>query len=179
MNVIATPLAGAFLLEPRAFPDDRGYFLEVFQETRYRACGIERPFVQDNLSRSWRRVLRGLHYQLRRPQGKLLWVVRGEIWDVIVDVRRGSPTYGRWWSTNISDTNHRQLWVPPGLAHGFVVLSDVADVQYKCTDYWCPEDERTIVWNDSTLAIAWPIELPIVSAKDAAGSTFVDAETFE
>jgi dTDP-4-dehydrorhamnose 3,5-epimerase len=179
MNVLTGELAGLLILEPRVFEDDRGYFTETYQRVRYEAAGLPATFLQDNLSRSVRGVLRGLHYQVEHPQGKLIGVVRGEIWDVVVDLRKSSPTFGQWAGVTLSDANHRQLWVPPGLAHGFCVMSDFADVHYKCTDYWYPQHERTLAWNDPTLQIRWPIESPRVSAKDAQGARFAAASYFE
>lgn len=177
MNVLPTEIAGVAILEPRVFADQRGFFLETYQLTRYRSI-VGTEFVQDNHSRSSRAVLRGLHYQLQHPQGKLIWVTRGEIFDVAVDLRRKSPTFGKWTSVILSDENHRQVFVPPGLAHGFCVLSELADVTYKCTDYYFPDYERTILWNDPALSIHWPIHDPIVSAKDRRGVTLDEAECF-
>ncbi|MFO0819767.1 MAG: dTDP-4-dehydrorhamnose 3,5-epimerase [Pirellulales bacterium] len=179
MNVLTGELEGLLILEPRVFEDDRGYFTETYQRVRYEAAGLPPVFLQDNLSRSVRGVLRGLHYQVEHPQGKLIGVVRGEIWDVVVDLRKNSPTFGRWSGVTLSDANHRQLWVPPGLAHGFCVMSDIADVHYKCTDYWYPQHERTLAWNDPTLQIRWPLESPRVSAKDSQGVRFEAASYFE
>ncbi len=167
MKVTPTQLPGVLIIEPRAFGDDRGFFLETFQAERYRElAGIGPSFVQDNHSRSARGVLRGLHLQKRRPQGKLIRVARGEVFDVAADIDPRSPTFGRWVGTTLSDANHRQLWIPPGFAHGFVVLSDVADFEYKCTDYYDPDSECGVIWNDEDLAIAWPIDRPTLSAKD-------------
>lgn len=179
MNVQTCEIPGVLVFEPRVFADPRGCFLEVFQRDRYRAAGLAAEFVQDNLSRSVRGALRGVHYQLPHPQGKLIYAVRGEIRDVVVDLRRPSPTFGKWWQVVLSAENHRQLWVPPGLAHGFCVLSEAADVVYKATDFWHPEDERTIVWNDPQLAIAWGIDRPLVSPKDQAGLPFAAAPYYE
>lgn len=167
MNVIETPLAGLLVIEPRVFRDDRGFFLETFQRERYAAAGITGPFVQDNHSRSARHVLRGLHYQIRHPQGKLVSVVRGEVFDVAVDVRPGSATFGKWYGVVLSEDNHRQLWVPAGFAHGFCTLSESADFVYKCTDFYRPEDEGGILWCDPAIGIEWPIEAPSLSPKDA------------
>jgi dTDP-4-dehydrorhamnose 3,5-epimerase len=167
VKVTPTQLPGVLIIEPRAFGDDRGFFLETFQAERYRElAGIGPSFVQDNHSRSARGVLRGLHLQKRRPQGKLIRVARGEVFDVAADIDPRSPTFGRWVGTTLSDANHRQLWIPPGFAHGFVVLSDVADFEYKCTDYYDPDSECGVIWNDEDLAIAWPIDRPTLSAKD-------------
>lgn len=169
MKVTETNLKGVLLIEPKIFGDERGFFLESFQAERYREeAGIELPFVQDNHSRSRRGVLRGLHAQRRFPQGKLVRVARGEVFDVAIDIDPGSSTFGHWEGLVLSDTNARQLWIPPGYAHGFVVLSDVADFEYKTTDFYHPEDEIGVIWNDPTAAIDWPIETPVVSEKDMA-----------
>lgn len=178
----ATPLAipDVLLLEPKLFKDDRGFFFESFHQQRFEAMlGRVVRFVQDNHSRSDRHVLRGLHYQVQQRQGKLIRVAVGEVFDVAVDLRRRSPTFGHWVGAVLSAKNKKQLWVPEGFAHGFVVLSDVAECLYKTTDYYAPEHERCIVWNDPTLAIDWPIPgRPILSGKDAQGSTFLEADTF-
>ncbi len=178
MQVTRTAIADVLLLEPKVFGDERGFFFESFNERVFReATGVTLPFVQDNHSKSCFGVLRGLHYQVQQPQGKLVRVVSGEVLDVAVDIRPESPTYGTWVGEILSASNKRQLWVPPGLAHGFVVLSETAEFLYKTTDYYAPEHERCIAWNDPTLAIAWP-ELtiaPKLSAKDAAGAAFPDA----
>ena len=176
MKVIKTDVAGAVIIEPKVFGDERGFFLETFQSERYKElAGIELDFVQDNHSRSGKNVLRGLHFQKSRPQGKLVRVVRGEVFDVAVDIRKDSPTYGQWAGVYLTEENKRQFWVPPGLAHGFVVLSDVADFEYKCTDYYDPSDEGCLIWNDPTVAIEWPEGIePILSEKDKLGSLFVD-----
>lgn len=167
MKVVPTDLPGVLIIEPRIFGDDRGFFLEVYQTERYRQeAGISLPFVQDNHSRSRRGVLRGLHAQKQHPQGKLVRVARGETFDVAADIDPLSPTFGRWVSVTLSDTNHRQLWIPPGYAHGFVVISEIADVEYKCTDYYHPQAEIGVIWNDPDLGIAWPIENPTLSEKD-------------
>jgi dTDP-4-dehydrorhamnose 3,5-epimerase len=167
MNVIETELPGVLIIEPKSFGDDRGFFLETFQDERYREqAGISLPFVQDNHSRSRRGVLRGLHLQREHAQGKLIRVARGQIFDVAADIDPASPTFGRWVGATLSDDKHRQMWVPPGYAHGFVVLSDVADVEYKCTEYYFPQSEIGVVWNDPDLAIAWPCEAPILSERD-------------
>jgi dTDP-4-dehydrorhamnose 3,5-epimerase len=168
MDVQTTPLLGLLLLTPRVFRDHRGYFLETWSQERYRQAGVPAGFVQDNLSWSSRDVLRGLHYQHPRAQGKLLSVLAGEVFDVAVDIRVGSPTFGQWWGVTLSAENARQLYVPPGLAHGFVVTSDSALVSYKCTALYHPEDEGSVLWNDPELAIGWPVESPRLSAKDAA-----------
>ncbi|HPE72882.1 MAG TPA: dTDP-4-dehydrorhamnose 3,5-epimerase [Candidatus Competibacter sp.] len=167
MKVIATELPGILLLEPQVFGDARGFFMETWQAARYREVGMPERFVQDNHSRSRRGVLRGLHYQLTQPQGKLVWVTRGAVFDVGVDIRRGSPSFGRWYGCVLDDLNHRQLYIPPGFAHGFCVLSEEADFFYKCTDYYHPSSERGIAWDDPEIGIAWPIRDGItLSAKD-------------
>lgn len=166
MKVIETQLAGVLIVEPKVFGDHRGFFLETFQVERYRDVGIGLPFVQDNHSRSQRGVLRGLHFQCTRPQGKLVSVSRGAVYDVAVDINPDSPTCGQYVGVELNDENHRQLWVPPGYAHGFCVLSEVADFQYKCTDYYQPEDEGGLLWNDPDVGIPWPVAEPQLSAKD-------------
>lgn len=168
MNVINIPL-GVTVIEPNVFGDSRGFFLESFQLQRYRELGINAAFVQDNISRSGYGVLRGLHYQLKHPQGKLVTVIRGKVFDVALDIRVGSPTFGQYFSAILSDENHKQLYIPPGFAHGFCVLSEHADFYYKCTDYYYPDDEFGVLWNDKDIGIAWP-KLncePVLSAKDA------------
>jgi dTDP-4-dehydrorhamnose 3,5-epimerase len=173
MNVIETKLKGCVIIEPKIFKDERGFFLETFQADRYREIAqIEDDFVQDNYSRSTRGVLRGLHFQKTKPQGKLVRVVRGEVFDVAVDLRKNSPSYGKWEGVILSEDNMKQFWVPPGFAHGFVVLSDIADFEYKCTEYYDTNDEGCIVWNDETLRIDWPFANPILSAKDQQGLNF-------
>ena len=178
MKILPCAIADVLLIEPRVFGDERGFFYESFnQRDFHQATGLDLQFVQDNHSKSARGVLRGLHYQMRQPQGKLVRVVAGEVFDVAVDIRRDSPTFGKWVGQLLSGANKRQLWVPPGLAHGFVVLSDSAEFLYKTTDYYAPEHERCIAWNDPTLGIQWP-ELNgslQLSAKDAAGMAFLDA----
>ena len=174
MNVLPTPLPGVLIVEPRVFADARGFFLETFQARRFAEHGLPTEFPQDNYSRSVRGVLRGLHYQLRQPQGKLVSVVRGEVYDVAVDLRRGSPTFGQWFGMVLAEEPRRFLWIPPGFAHGFCVLSDVADLVYKCTALYAPDDERGIIWSDPTLAIDWPIESPLLSPKDAALPVLTD-----
>jgi dTDP-4-dehydrorhamnose 3,5-epimerase len=175
MNVIKTKLDGCVIIEPKVFGDERGFFLETFQAERYASeAGIKLPFVQDNHSRSSKSVLRGLHFQKNKPQGKLVRVVRGQVYDVAVDIRKVSPTYGQWEGLILSEENKTQLWVPPGFAHGFVVLSDTADFEYKCTDYYDPSDEGCILWNDSDLDIPWPIDNPILSNKDATSDRLTD-----
>jgi len=171
MKVIETALAGVLIIEPKVFGDQRGFFLESFQTERYREVGIELPFVQDNHSRSQRGVLRGLHFQRTRPQGKLVSVSRGSVYDVAVDINPESPTCGQFVGVELNDENHRQLWIPPGYAHGFCVLSEVADFQYKCTDLYFPEDEGGLIWNDPEVNIPWPIEHPNLSGKDQCNLT--------
>lgn len=171
MRVIETELPGVVVIEPEVHKDERGFFLETFHGERYRRHGLPEVFVQDNHSRSVRGTLRGLHAQLRRPQGKLVRVVAGEVWDVAVDIRVGSPTFRRWVAVVLSAGNFRELYVPPGFAHGFCVLSEVAEVEYKCTDYYDPESELRLAWNDPELAIPWPVRDPILSAKDRAART--------
>jgi len=179
MKVTPTRLAEVLLIEPKVFGDARGFFLESWNERGFEAAGIRACFVQDNHSRSERNVLRGLHYQIRQPQGKLVRVVAGEIFDVVVDIRRGSPSFGRWEGIRLSAASHDMLWVPIGFAHGFCVLSDFAEVLYKTTDFYAPEHERCILWNDPELRIEWPLPgAPILSAKDASGARLRDAETF-
>ncbi len=169
MKVVDTALPGVLIIEPATHGDARGFFVETFQAERYqRLAGISLPFVQDNHSRSTRGVLRGLHAQRLRPQGKLVRCARGEVYDVAVDIDPGSASYGGWVGVTLSDANHRQLWIPPGYAHGFLVLSEVADFEYKCTDYYQPDCEIGVVWDDPELAIAWPIAEPRLSAKDLA-----------
>jgi dTDP-4-dehydrorhamnose 3,5-epimerase len=177
MNVIETKLKGCVIIEPKVFGDERGFFLEVFQANRYKdLAGIDLTFVQDNHSRSSKGVLRGLHFQKTKPQGKLVRVVKGEVYDVAVDIRQGSPTFGEWEAVILSEENKVQLWVPPGFAHGFVVLSDMADFEYKCTDYYDLSDEGSILWNDADLSISWPTNNPILSKKDANASKLVDLD---
>ena len=184
MKVTRTDIPDVLILEPKVFGDARGFFLESFNEKVFReATGITLDFVQDNHSRSGRGVLRGLHYQLQQPQGKLVRVVRGAVFDVAVDLRRASPTFGKWVGTELTEDNHRQFWVPPGFAHGFLVLSESADFLYKATDYYAPEQERCIAWNDAELGVDWPLAslagAPVkVSDKDARGLRFGEAEVY-
>jgi dTDP-4-dehydrorhamnose 3,5-epimerase len=179
MQVTETPIPGVLLLEPKVFGDARGFFLESYNQRAMAEAGIRDHFVQDNHSFSARHVLRGLHYQVRSPQGKLVRTAVGEIFDVAVDLRRSSPAFGKWHGVTLSGENHQMLWVPPGLAHGFLVVSENAQVMYKATDFYAPELERTLAWNDPDLGIAWPFEgAPLVSAKDALGRLLRDAETF-
>ena len=175
MNVVKTKLHDCVIIEPKVFGDERGFFLETFQAERYaELAGITLPFVQDNHSRSSNAVLRGLHYQKTKSQGKLVRVVSGEVYDVAVDIRQGSPTFGQWEGVILSEENKRQFWVPPGFAHGFLVLSDTADFEYKCTDYYDSSDEGSILWNDPNLDIPWPIANPILSDKDANADRLAD-----
>lgn len=179
MDVVATPLAGLLLLVPRVFSDARGSFVETWQARRYEELGIWGPFVQDNLSRSVRGTVRGLHYQLSTPQGKLVQVAHGSAFDVAVDVRRSSATFGRWYGTVLSDENRHQLWIPPGFAHGFLALSDTVDFTYKVTASYVAGDERSVLWNDPAIGIQWPLnEAPILSPKDAAAAPLARAEVF-
>jgi dTDP-4-dehydrorhamnose 3,5-epimerase len=181
MKVTRTEIPEVLILEPKVFGDARGFFLESYNEKVFReATGLALEFVQDNHSRSGRGVLRGLHYQLKQPQGKLVRVVRGAVFDVAVDVRRSSPTFGKWVGTELSEQNNHQLWIPAGFAHGFVVLSESADFLYKTTDYYAPQHERCIAWNDPDIAIQWPTGVtPQLSAKDIAGAALRDAEVFD
>ena len=180
MNLKRTRIAEVLVVEPKVFGDDRGFFFESYNAKSFEEFGLKRIFVQDNHSRSARNVLRGLHYQLAQPQGKLVRVVSGSIWDVAVDIRRSSPTFGQWVGEELSAENKRMFWMPPGMAHGFVVLSDSADFVYKATDYYAPEFERTILWNDPDLGIEWPlVGEPVLSSKDAAGLPFREADVFE
>ena len=175
MKISHSKLEGCVIIEPRVFGDERGFFLETFQAVRYeQEAGIDLPFVQDNHSRSARGVLRGLHFQKTKPQGKLVRVVRGEVYDVAVDIRKGSATFGKWEGVILSEENKKQFWVPPGFAHGFVVLSDTADFEYKCTDYYDPSDEGSILWSDPDLDIPWPIANPVLSTKDESAKRLVD-----
>lgn len=175
MNVIKTKLKDCVIIEPKVFGDERGFFLETFQAVRYADfAGINSPFLQDNHSRSSKGVLRGLHFQKTKPQGKLVRVVRGEVYDVAVDIRSGSPTYGQWEAVILSEENKTQFWVPPGFAHGFLVLSDTADFEYKCTDYYDSSDEGSVLWNDPDLNVPWPIDNPLLSEKDANAPKLAD-----
>lgn len=182
MTLTATPTAlpDVLVLEPEVVSDQRGFFMETFNARKFeQATGIRRTFVQDNHSCSARNVLRGLHYQVCHPQGKLVRVVAGEIFDVAVDIRRESPTFGKWAGLNISAANRKQLWIPEGFAHGFLVLSGHAEVLYKTTDYWYPENERTLLWNDPAIGVEWPLEgLAILAPKDIAGKPLAQAEVF-
>jgi len=181
MQFEPTEIPAVVLIRPKVFGDARGFFLESWEERKFAAAGLGAKFVQDNHSRSGRHILRGLHYQIGQPQGKLLRVVSGSIFDVAVDIRRSSPTFGRWVGVTLSEENHSMLWVPPGFAHGFLVLSDSADVLYRCTDFYAPNEERAIIWNDADLSIAWPIPRtaqPLLSEKDARAVRFREAEYF-
>jgi dTDP-4-dehydrorhamnose 3,5-epimerase len=176
-----TSLPGVLLLEPVVRTDDRGFFLETWRADQYRELGIDLPFVQDNHSRSRQGVLRGLHYQIANPQGKLIRVATGEVFDVAVDLRRSSPTFGRWVGVVLSEANQHQLWVPPGFAHGFYTLSPVADLLYKCTAYYSPADDRTLQWDDPEIGIDWPLlegRPPLVSSKDRTGTSLGMASTY-
>jgi dTDP-4-dehydrorhamnose 3,5-epimerase len=175
MNIIQTDVPGVLIFEPKVYGDDRGFFCETFQVARYTAAGVTGPFVQDNLSRSSKGTLRGLHFQEPQAQGKLVSALQGAVYDIAVDVRRGSPYFGKWVGVELSDRNRRQLWVPPGFAHGFCVLTELADFFYKCTEYYAPEHEGVIAWNDPDLRIDWPVKTPLLSKKDAAAPRLKDA----
>jgi dTDP-4-dehydrorhamnose 3,5-epimerase len=176
MKVIETPLAGLLIIEPKIFGDERGFFLETWSKKRYQEIGIDVDFVQDNLSFSRHGVLRGLHFQNPQAQGKLVYVLQGEVFDVAVDIRKGSPTFGRWHGIVLSSENKRQFWVPPGFAHGFCVTSESALFTYKCTELYAPAHERSILWNDPTLAIDWPVTEPQVSDKDRLAPLLADID---
>ncbi|RFP12012.1 MULTISPECIES: dTDP-4-dehydrorhamnose 3,5-epimerase [unclassified Duganella] len=181
MNVITTPLEGLLVLEPRVFGDDRGFFYESFNARRFaELTGVTLPFVQDNHSRSAKGVLRGLHYQIQQAQGKLVRASAGSVFDVAVDLRKSSATFGQWYGLELSAENKKQLWIPPGFAHGFVVTSDTAEFLYKTTDYWAPEHERSVLWNDPAIGIEWPAldAAPLLSGKDQAAVLLADAEVF-
>lgn len=180
MNVLTTDIPGVLILEPKVFGDHRGFFFESFNLRTWREkTGLDTTFVQENHSRSAQHVLRGLHYQIKQAQGKLVRVVAGEVYDVAVDLRRSSPTFGQWTGVHLSAENKRQFWIPEGFGHGFTVLSEAAEFLYHTTDYYAPEHERSIIWNDPDLAIAWPIVgEPLLSAKDAAAPSFKAAEVF-
>jgi|TARA_B100000315_G_scaffold252435_1_gene289230 dTDP-4-dehydrorhamnose 3,5-epimerase len=175
VKVTATELPEVLLIEPRVFPDDRGHFFEAWRDQGYAEAGIHGPFVQDNFSRSTKGTLRGLHFQEPYGQGKLVTILSGRVFDVAADIRRDSPRFGQWVGAELDGDRPRQIWIPPGFAHGFCVLSERADFFYKCTDYYNPESERAIRWNDPELAIEWPIESPVLSAKDAAAPLLADA----
>jgi dTDP-4-dehydrorhamnose 3,5-epimerase len=181
MQITPTAIPEVVLIEPKVFRDDRGYFLETFQTNKYKEAGITLPIVQDNHSGSRQDVLRGLHYQIHKPQGKLLSVLAGEVFDVAVDLRRSSPTFGRWVGITLSAQSHRQIWIPPGFAHGYYALSDWVEVLYKVTDFYDPKSERTLIWNDPEVAIGWPLRdgrKPLLSPKDAQGLPLSKAELF-
>ena len=177
MKIVETPLPGVLVIEPRIFRDDRGFFLESFNAERFAQHGLPTSFRQDNHSHSVKRVLRGLHYQLKRPQGKLVSVIRGRVFDVAVDIRRGSPTFGRWYGTVLTEDEPRYLWIPPGFAHGFCTLSDTADFVYKCTDVYVGEDDRGVLWSDPSIGIEWPVSNPLLSEKDQRMPPLSDART--
>ncbi len=181
MKFIETPIAGVVLVEPRVFGDARGFFMESWQQSKFAAAGISAKFVQDNHSRSSQWTLRGMHLQIKHSQGKLVRVTAGRVYDAVVDLRCSSPSFGRWWATELSEENHRMLWVPPGLAHGILILSERADFLYKCTDIYSPTHERSLAWDDPTVGIEWPLPpgvFPNVSAKDAQGQSFATVEKF-
>ena len=181
MKISPTAIPDVLIIEPKVFGDERGFFFESYNERAFaEATGIAAKFVQDNHSRSVKNTLRGLHYQIQQAQGKLVRVVAGEVFDVVVDIRRSSPTFGQWVGEKLSADNKKMMWIPAGLAHGFAVLSDYADFLYKTTDYWAPQHERTLLWNDPDLAIAWPLAgEPILAAKDRAGKRLSEAEVFD
>ena len=175
MQVLDTKIKDVKIIQPKVFGDARGFFLETFEKNRYRdMLNLDLDFVQDNHSRSSKGVLRGLHFQMHNPQGKLVRVVRGTVFDVAVDIRKDSPTFGEWQGVILSEDNKTQFWIPPGLAHGFVVISDIADFEYKCTDYYTPENERCLIWNDPDIGIDWPIDKPLLSEKDKAGKRLTE-----
>ena len=179
MNFTPTKIPDVLLIEPKVFGDARGFFYESWNERTFRSLGLDVHFVQDNHSKSQKNVLRGLHYQIQRPQGKLVRVVSGAVYDVAVDLRRSSPTFGQWVGFVLSAENAQMAWIPPGFAHGFCVTSESAEFLYKTTDYWYPEHERTLLWNDPTLNINWPLhDTPLIAAKDAAGPLLADTESF-
>ncbi|MFM5026087.1 dTDP-4-dehydrorhamnose 3,5-epimerase [Aeromonas caviae] len=182
MKIIETKIPDVKLIEPKVFGDQRGFFMETWNEKAFREAGISATFVQDNHSRSVKNTLRGLHYQIKQPQGKLVRVTRGEVFDVAVDLRTNSPTFGQWVGEYLSEENNRMLWVPPGFAHGFLVTSDTADFQYKCTDFYAPQYERSIHWADEELGINWPLkhgETPLTSKKDEEGLPFASADRYD
>lgn len=181
MNVIPTPIDGLLVIEPTVFGDERGFFYESFNAKRFaELTGVQLPFVQDNHSRSARGVLRGMHYQIQQAQGKLVRVTAGSVYDVAVDLRKSSPTFGQWYGVELSAENKRQFWIPPGFAHGFAVTSEFAEFLYKTTDYYAPQYERSLAWNDPAVGIEWPIDgAPLLSAKDQKGLPLADAEVFE
>ncbi|HEY1459179.1 MAG TPA: dTDP-4-dehydrorhamnose 3,5-epimerase [Casimicrobiaceae bacterium] len=179
MKVLPSALPDVLIVEPRVFGDERGFFFESYNRRALAEAGLDAEFVQDNQSRSLRGVLRGLHYQVERAQGKLVRVIDGEVFDVAVDIRKSSPTFGRWMGISLSAQNKRMLWIPPGYAHGFLVLSDSADFLYKTTDYWYPEHERSLLWNDPAIGIEWPLAgAPMLAAKDIAGRPLASADVY-
>lgn len=181
MKFHTTPIADVILVEPQVFGDNRGFFLESWHASKFKEAGIDTQFVQDNHSRSTQWTLRGMHMQIEHTQGKLVRVSSGSVFDAVVDLRRGSPSFGRWWGAELSDDNHHMLWVPPGLAHGILVTSGSADFLYKCTDFYSPSHERTLAWDDSSVGIEWPLPAgvaPKLSAKDTTGQSFADVEKF-
>jgi dTDP-4-dehydrorhamnose 3,5-epimerase len=181
MQFEPTRLPEVVLIKPRVFGDERGFFFETWNERVFRDAGIGASFVQDNHSRSGKHTLRGLHFQIKQPQGKLVRVTRGEAFDVAVDIRRGSPRFGQWFGAVLSDSNHHLLWIPPGFAHGYLALSDEIDFVYKCTDYYAPQHERAIRWNDPTLGVQWPLPadaVPVLSSKDSTAPAFPEVETY-
>lgn len=181
MKFTQTPIADVILIKPKVFGDARGFFMETWHLPKFEAAGIILPFVQDNQSRSTQWTLRGMHFQTEHTQGKLVRVTAGSVFDAVVDLRRSSPTFGRCWGTELNDQNHHMLWVPPGLAHGILVMSETADFLYKCTDVYSPAHERSLAWNDPTVGIQWPLpagEVPKLSAKDTTGQSFTDIEKF-
>jgi dTDP-4-dehydrorhamnose 3,5-epimerase len=181
MKFVPTRIPDVVVVEPRVFDDARGFFMETWQKQKFAAGGISADFVQDNHSSSRQWVLRGLHYQIRHAQGKLVRVTQGEVFDVAVDLRRSSPTYGQWVGETLSDSNRRMLWIPPGFAHGFLVLSERVEFMYKCTDYYSPQHERCLLWSDPTVGINWPLPPgiePIISGKDSSGLTLEQAESY-
>jgi dTDP-4-dehydrorhamnose 3,5-epimerase len=175
VNVVKSPLEGVLIFEPKVFKDDRGHFLESFHAERYRSAGLTLPFVQDNWSRSKKGTLRGLHFQNPRPQGKLVMVTRGAVFDVAVDIRKSSPTFGKWFGLELSEENCKQLWIPPGFAHGFVALKDDTDFLYKCTDVYFPEGDGGVLWSDPDIGITWPVQEPLLSKKDASAPRLRDS----
>jgi len=181
MQFIQTSIPDVIVIEPDVFGDERGFFMETWQRTNFAANGIDHDFVQDNHSLSRKGILRGLHYQILNPQGKLVRAIRGEVFDVAVDIRASSPTFGKWEGVVLSEANKRMLWVPPGFAHGFYVTSETAEFVYKCTDFYTPEFERSIIWNDPDIGITWPLDgnKPLLSDKDQAGTSLSKAEVFE